>query len=210
MLLATTERFNPRNEEMTTTPTAPEGTRRLSETEFTFPPTGERFVLNSDPGDTDRLAFDFHLEPGGGVKQNHHHAKQSEHIRCISGMLDVTVDGEPRRLCPGDELVLAAGTLHTLQNRGDTDVHCEVEYRPAGRNREWFQMIAAYIDRTGKEPGILDLAPFIGDVDLSLNMPVWFQRVVLRTVLGPLAIGLGRRRRMLAYATEAYGRPFTW
>jgi mannose-6-phosphate isomerase-like protein (cupin superfamily) len=195
---------------MSTTPTASEATRRLSETEFTFAPTGERFALRSDPGDTDRLTFDFYVEPGGGVKDNHRHTKQSEHFRCISGALDVTVNGESRRLCPGDELVLAPGTLHTLQNLGDTDVHCEVEYRPAGRNREWFQMIAAYIDRTGKEPGLLDLAPFIADVDLYLNMPVWFQRLVLKAILAPIAIALGRRRRMLSYATVAYGRPFTW
>jgi mannose-6-phosphate isomerase-like protein (cupin superfamily) len=194
---------------MRTTPTEPE-TGRLSETEFTFPPTGERFVLRSDPSDTDRLAFDFYLEPGGGVNDNHRHTKQSEHVRCISGTLDVTVDGEPRRLGPGDEVDLAPGTLHTLHNRGDIDVHCEVEYRPAGRNREWFQMIAAYIDRTGKEPGLLDLAPFLVDVDLYLGLPVRFQRLVLKGVLGPLSIVLGRRRRMLAYASDAYGRPFTW
>jgi quercetin dioxygenase-like cupin family protein len=195
---------------MSTTPTTPEATRRLSDTAFTFAPTGERFVLTSDPSETERLAFEFYVEPGGGVKDNHRHTKQSEHFRCISGTLDVTIAGTPRRLVPGDELVLAPGTLHTLQNLGDTEVHCEVEYRPAGRNREWFQMIAAYIDRTGKEPGLLDLAPFLPDVDLYLSMPVWFQRLVLKGILGPLASVLGRRRRMLAYATEAYGRPFTW
>lgn len=183
---------------------------RLSENEFGFPPTGERFVLRSDPGDTDRFAFDFYVAPGGGVKDNHRHAKQSESLRCMSGTLDITVDGDPRRLVAGDEVVLPPGTLHTLVNLGDAEVHCQVEYRPAGRNREWFQMIASYIARTGKEPGLLDLAPFLPDVDLYLNVPVWLQRGALKGFIGPLAILLGRRRRMLAYATEAYGRPFTW
>ncbi|MCC5953172.1 MAG: cupin domain-containing protein [Acidimicrobiia bacterium] len=195
---------------MSTTPDTPARTRRLSETEFSFAPTGERFVLRSDPSDTSVLAFDFYVEPGGGVKDNHRHRSQSEHLRCISGTLDVTVNGAPAQLGPGDEVDLPPGTLHTLQNLGDTEVHCHVEYRPAGRNREWFQMIAAYIDRTGKEPGLLDLAPFLVDVDLYLGMPVWFQRIVLKGILGPIGTLLGRRRRMLACAAEAYGRPFTW
>jgi mannose-6-phosphate isomerase-like protein (cupin superfamily) len=182
----------------------------LSETSFSFPPTGERFALRSDPADSSRLAFDFHVAPGGGVPDVHCHRSQSEVFRCVSGTLDVTVNGDEQRLRPGDELELAPGTFHSLENRTDDPVHCEVEYRPAGRNREWFQLNAAFIARTGREPGLLDLAPFLPDVDIYLKGPILPQRLVLGYVLRPLAVVLGRRRRMLAIASDAYGRPFAW
>jgi quercetin dioxygenase-like cupin family protein len=181
-----------------------------SETELTLAPSGERFVFRSPPEDTERLAFDFFVTPGGGVPDRHQHARQSETFRCRSGALDVEVAGVLRRLGPGEELTLPAGTVHRMMNHGDEDVHCEVEYRPAGRNREWFQLIAANTERLGREPGLLDLAPFLPDVDLYLAGPVWLQRALFRRVLAPLAILLGRRRRMLACASETYGRPFTW
>jgi mannose-6-phosphate isomerase-like protein (cupin superfamily) len=182
----------------------------LSETEFSFEPTGERFVMRSDPADTTRMTFDFHVEPGGGVEKVHCHRSQTERFHCVRGTLEVTVDGEPRRLTAGDDLELAPGTFHSLHNDGDEPVHCEVEYRPAGRNREWFQLMAAFIARTGREPGVLDLAPFIPDVDIYLKGPMLPQRLVIGYVLRPLAVLLGRRRRMLAFASEAYGRPFAW
>jgi quercetin dioxygenase-like cupin family protein len=182
----------------------------LSETAFSFPPTGEHFVIRSEVADTSRLTFDFHVDPGGGVERVHCHRSQTEHFRCVSGTLTVDVDGEEQTLTAGDEFELAPGTFHSLHNSGDEPVHCEVEYRPAGRNREWFQLMAAYIARTGREPGVLDLAPFIPDVDIFLKGPILPQRIVIGYVVRPLAILLGRRRRMLAYASEAYGRPFTW
>jgi mannose-6-phosphate isomerase-like protein (cupin superfamily) len=182
----------------------------LSETEVELAPTGERFRFRSDPADITRLAFDFHVAPGGGVPDRHQHARQSETFRCLHGTLDVDVHGETRQLHPGDELTLPAGTVHSLRNAGDAEVHCEVEYRPAGRNREWFLLVAANTRRLGREPGLLDLAPFIADVDIYLPGPVGPQRALVRWALRPLGILLGRRRRMLACASEAYGRPFRW
>jgi mannose-6-phosphate isomerase-like protein (cupin superfamily) len=181
-----------------------------TETAFGFAPTGERFVLTSAAADTSRLRFDFYVAPGGGVRDTHCHLRQWEDFRCISGTLDVTVEGEVRKLQPGDEVSLPPGTLHSLVNSGDTEVHCEVDYRPAGRNRDWFLLIAAFIHRTGREPKLLDLAPFLPDVDLYLKGPIRVQQLALRYVLKPLGIALGRRRRMLAYASDAYGRPFDW
>jgi quercetin dioxygenase-like cupin family protein len=183
---------------------------RLSETEVEFPLSGERFAFTSDPGDRECFAFDFRVAPGGGVFFEHRHMGQREVMRGISGALEVVADGEPLRLGAGDELVLEPGTLHTLTNTADVEARCEVEYRPAGRNREWFQLIAAHQHRTGRDPGLFDLAPFIDDVDIQARGPVRLQRLAFRYLLGPLATLLGRRRRMLAIASEAYGRPFTW
>jgi quercetin dioxygenase-like cupin family protein len=183
---------------------------RPTETEFDFPVTGEHFALTSDPSDHSRLAFEFRVDPGGGVPQNHRHCGQREVMHCRSGELDITVDGTSLTLREGDTVELEAGVLHTLVNRSHDQVCCDVEYQPAGRNREWFQLIAAAQYRTGREPGLLDLAPFVGDVDILLAGPATPQRFVLRWVLRPISNLLGRRRKMLAIATEVYGREFAW
>jgi quercetin dioxygenase-like cupin family protein len=183
---------------------------RPTETVFDFPATGEHFVLTSHVSDSSRLTFEFRVDPGGGVPQNHRHCGQRELMHCISGELDVTVDGTPTTLRPGDTIELEAGTLHKLVNRGADEAYCRVEYQPAGRNREWFQLIAAAQFRTGRDPGLLDIAPFITDVDILLGGPAAPQRFVLRRLIGPIATLLGRRRKMLAIATDVYGREFTW
>jgi quercetin dioxygenase-like cupin family protein len=183
---------------------------RPTETVFDFPATGEHFVLTSDVSDRSRLAFEFRVDPGGGVPQNHRHCGQRELMHCISGTLDVTVNGTPATLCAGDTVELEAGTLHTLANRSDDEAYCQVEYLPAGRNREWFQLIAAAQFHTGRDPGLLDIAPFITDVDILLAGPSAPQRFMLRWFIGPFATLLGRRRKMLAMATDVYGREFTW
>lgn len=183
---------------------------RPTESAFDFPVTGEHFVLTSDLSDRSRLAFEFRVDPGGGVRQNHRHCGQREVMHCRSGELEVTVDGTPTTLRAGDTVELPAGALHTLMNRSDNEVYCDVEYQPAGRNREWFQLIAAAQYRTGRDPGLLDIAPFVSDVDILLAGPVAPQRWLLRWVLGPIATLIGRRRKMLATATAVYGREFTW
>lgn len=183
---------------------------RPTETVFDFPVTGEHFVLTSEVSDQSRLTFEFRVDPGGGVPQNHRHCGQRELMHCVSGTLDVTVDGTPTTLCAGDTVELEAGTLHTLVNRGDDEAYCHVEYQPAGRNREWFQLIAAAQYHTGRDPGLLDIAPFVNDVDILLAGPAAPQRFVLRWFIGPIANLLGRRRKMLAIATDVYGREFTW
>lgn len=176
-----------------------------------FPLTGERFRFRSSPADETRLAFDFEVAPGGGVDRAHHHLHQEETFRCRAGTLLVDLDGTEHELGPGEELTIPAGTVHTLTNPGAEETRCDVEYRPAGRNREWFQLIGAYTQKTGREPGLLDLGPFIGDVGIYVSgPPVVAQRALYRVVLKPLGVLLGRRRRMLAYASEVYGRPFTW
>lgn len=179
--------------------------------EVVLPLTGERFVYRPPSGSADRFEFDFFVAPGGGVEREHRHLHQTETFRCLAGTLTVTLDGEVRAIGPGETLVIEPGTAHTLRNRGDEELHCEVAYEPAGRNREWFQLLSGYTRRYGKEPGLLDLGPFIGDVGIYITgPPVAVQNILYRWVARPLGIVLGRRRRMLAAAREAFGPSFGW
>lgn len=186
-------------------PTAPQPLE-----EVLVPTSGERFVFRAPPPGDDCVAFDFHLAPGGAVPMAHCHARQAEVFRVLSGELTVGVDGTTRVLRPGETLTLAPGTFHTLHNAGAEPCVSAVEYRPAGKNQAWFQILGAVARRRGKEPGLLDVAPFIGEMDMYVQGPPrWVQRVLF-AVLKPVAIALGHRRRALAAAHTLYGQPVRW
>lgn len=169
---------------------------------------GERFVFTHVDGE--RCRFEFTVAPKKGMPMLHAHARQSEVFRVVRGELTVLLAEGERQLRAGEELVIEPGTFHAFENRADVEVVCDVEYRPAGRNREWL-MVANAIERArGSEPGLLDLAPFIGDVDIFIKgPPVWLQRAMFAG-LKPLAVALGRRDRWLAAASEQYGVPVHW
>ena len=103
------------------------------------------------------------------------------------------------------------GSSKIKGHEGDVEVHCDVSYEPAGRNRQWFQLLSAFEQRHGREPGLLDLGPFLADVGIFITgPPVPVQRVLYRWILGPLGTALGRRRRMIRGAEEAFGPGFHW
>lgn len=170
---------------------------------------GERFVFTGSTPEV--CAFDFYVAPRRGMPMLHKHGRQSEVFRCRRGELTVLLKGETRVVRAGEEFTIPAGTLHAFENRGDVEVYCEVEYRPAGRNMEWLMVLNACERATGREPGLLDLAPFINDVDIYVDgPPVWVQRALFGWVLRPIALLTGRKRRLLERAREAYGRPIDW
>ncbi len=174
---------------------------------------GERFVFTRSGRDTggEVFAFDFYVSPGGGMPFNHRHTSQDEVFECVRGRLHLVINGQPRVLQAGETVRVPRGTAHSFCNPGTQEVLCRVEYRPAGRNEEWFRLVNAPVKRFGKAPGLLDLAPFILDMDLyAAGPPLWAQRVLFGWILAPLARLLGRRKRMLRTASEVYGRPFEW
>nr|CAM34346.1 putative polyketide cyclase [Streptomyces tendae] len=58
------------------------------------------------------------LEPGEFVTE-HYHPYSEEFLHVISGRLEMTLDGEPVRLGPGDSLYVPIGVRHRLVNTGD-------------------------------------------------------------------------------------------
>jgi len=175
-----------------------------------IPRTKERFVFRDSPATDDVLAFEFIVGPGGAFPLRHYHDQQSETFHCVSGELTVHLDAGDRVLCQGDEIELSPGTMHAFSNRGDVDAVCEVAYRPAGLNAPWLRIYSALEQHLGREPGLLDIAPFIGRVGIYIEGPPRWGQIALFAVLGPIATLLGRKRRALAAAEAVYGRPFTW
>lgn len=172
--------------------------------------TKERFEFDRSRSDEAALCFGFVVGPGGGLPMRHVHEGQREVFRCVSGELTVHLSSGDRALTPGDELHIAPGELHAFVNRGSVDAVCEVEYLPAGRNEDWLKIVNAIERVHGREPGLLDLAPFILDVGIFIDGPPRWAQVALFKLLRPIAVAMGRERSALAAAQAVYGRPFTW
>lgn len=173
---------------------------------------GERFVFTTSGRETGGayVRFDFFTAPRGGVPMTHRHLRQEEIFRCVRGQLKMVVNGTETLLKPGMEVSIPKAVPHSFTNPFDEECYCVVDYRPAGRNEDWFKVLGAQAKLHGKEPDLLDLAPFIGDVDIYIQgPPIWLQQALF-AVLKPIAIALGRKQKLLAMASEVYGRPFSW
>lgn len=170
----------------------------------------ERIVFKEAPPGEDVCPFEFTLGKAGSVPLLHCHSRQDEIFRCRHGVLTIDLPGGRRTVGPGEELVVAAGTIHALYNDGDEQAVCDVEYRPAGRSREWLEISSAVMNESGKDLGLLDVAPFILDVGFFIAGPPRWLQTALFWVLRPVAIALGKKRAALRAAEEHYGRPFTW
>jgi quercetin dioxygenase-like cupin family protein len=163
-----------------------EGVRELENTR-----NGERIVFTRSAAETggEYVAFDLFLTPRGGVPFEHYHHKQSESFRMVRGKMRVRVNGEDRVLEAGDEVTLPPGTKHSLENIGDEEVYCQVQYRPA-LHSEWFLKAAhGFEEEVGREASILELAPFLArGVEIwPANMPRWVGRLAM-----PLFAAVGR------------------
>ena len=62
------------------------------------------------------------LRPGAKGASPHWHAKGSETLFVIEGMLDVALEGEERRLYSGEVMVIPPGHLHSFANGSYDDV----------------------------------------------------------------------------------------
>jgi hypothetical protein len=75
----------------------------------------------------------------------HRHPGFEERMRVEGGRLTVRFEDGARHLGPGDgQLVVEPGRWHTAFNRSRTTVRFDVEVRPPGRLREFFDGLARW------------------------------------------------------------------
>lgn len=82
---------------------------------------------------------------GGSPPPLHLHPAQDERFEVRSGHLVAVVDGEERRLGPGDTLQIPRGTPHKMWNAGGETATAVWSTRPGGRTAQWFRTV----DRLG-------------------------------------------------------------
>ncbi len=61
------------------------------------------------------------LEPGQAT-QRHYHARTEEIYLVTKGSGELEVDGETRRVRPGDAILIPPGAWHTLENDGTSEL----------------------------------------------------------------------------------------
>jgi putative monooxygenase len=69
------------------------------------------------------------LAPGEVVTE-HFHPYSEEFLHVVAGELEMTVNGSPVRLAPGDSLLVPSGARHRLVNTGDEPAHVVFHLSP--------------------------------------------------------------------------------
>ena len=156
--------------------------------EVADPTSGQRWVFLQADGD--ELEADLFVSPGGFVRE-HAHPAQEETFTGVSGTFVLDVDGEARRIGPGDSVVVPAGTPHGFRDAPE-DAHVRVRVRPALRLAEYFRTFLG-LSREGRLqmpveglPGPLLLVAVVMHEyrhEISApRIPLWLQRPAFHVV----------------------------
>ena len=69
----------------------------------------------------------------------HTHPNQESDAHVHSGCLMFEVEGEERRLGPGESITIPTGAVHTFWNEGPEEAHSTQQFRPALRTAAFFE-----------------------------------------------------------------------
>jgi quercetin dioxygenase-like cupin family protein len=152
------------------------------------PVTGEivRFLQTAAETDGELVEVDVTIEPGGAVAAAHVHPYQSERFEVLEGTLEFRHGRDKVLAGPGDVVTVAAGTVHSFRNAGETVARFRCEVRPALQFERFLQtMFALAADgRTNRKgmPSPLRLATIANahfdDVRLPY-VPAFLQKAAL-------------------------------
>jgi quercetin dioxygenase-like cupin family protein len=108
-----------------------------------MPKAGDRFedldgsvlevIMTSADTDGEFVEMILHLPPGSDAPPPHIHSGLVEEYHVLEGRFDVMIDGNWRRLGPGESASVPEATLHTFSNRSDSMVRVRNFHRPAAR-----------------------------------------------------------------------------
>jgi hypothetical protein len=134
----------------------------------------------------------------------HIHPRQASGAEVRSGALVFEVDGEERRVGPGESISIPAGTPHRFWNQGEEDAHSIQFFEPALEIAAFFETFFALaqqgkLDDKGM-PAPLQLALLVPEFEDEIRTvsPPWPVLRALSTLLGPLARARGYRGRISA------------
>jgi quercetin dioxygenase-like cupin family protein len=157
--------------------------------------TGQRMRFLQTAADTDGalLRIESVNPPTGVAEPEHIHPRQESRAKLIKGTLRFTVNGEERRLSPGDAITIAAGTPHYFLNDGGEDAVSIQEFRPALRTADFFKTLfelaeRGKLDQSGM-PSLLTLAllgPMYAD-EIRATSPPWLIQRAAFALLAPIA-----------------------
>jgi quercetin dioxygenase-like cupin family protein len=166
-------------------------------TEIFNPRTGQRMrFLETGP---ELLRIESVNPPSAVAEPEHVHPRQESRAEVVAGTLLFVVDGEERRVGPGESITIPAGVPHHFLNNGDEDAVSLQEFRPALRTREFFEEFFGLAQRGELDergmPSLLRLAvlaPAFAD-EIRVVSPPWPVQRAAFAVLGPIARLRGHR-----------------
>jgi quercetin dioxygenase-like cupin family protein len=159
------------------------------------PRTGQRMRFSQSAEDIESalLRIESVNPPTGIAEPEHTHPNQESRAEVVSGSLRFFVEGQERRLGPGESITIPAGTPHYFLNDGEDDAVSIQEFRPALRTAELFRTLFGLaeqdkLDENGM-PSLLTLAllgPGFADEIRAVHPPWAVQRVAF-ALLAPIA-----------------------
>ena len=152
---------------------------------------GEHETLHIVRDTVDELEVEGTWTAGGSPPPAHYHPSQDEEFEIRTGELTAVVDGNERRLGPGDTLRVPRNTPHKMYNAGTETATAVWRTRPSLRTAQWFATIDGLSEGGTKRPSGPAMAKAVtsyGDV---------FRLAVVPVPLRPL-VQLGLRVMALA------------
>jgi quercetin dioxygenase-like cupin family protein len=125
----------------------------------------------------------FHLPRESVAPPPHVHDGLTEEYEVIEGSLDVMVEGEWRKLDPGDLASVAPGVLHTFKNGSGELVRVRNWHRPPARFEEYIEHICRLLPAKGIKKG------------RDPRIPIYLSMVMLEY---PETLAPGRARERVA------------
>lgn len=170
-------------------------------TELYNPVTGMRLkeTGSAGGGPESELVWEATYPPDAPEPPAHFHPFQSERMEILAGSPAARIEGQVRRLAPGDVLEIPAGTPHAMWNPSPEPATTIWRTMPARRRRELFARLydLAREGRTNRHgvPNLLQVAVLEAAYPNEVRFvrpPLAVQRVVF-AVLAPLGRLLGYR-----------------
>ena len=171
--------------------------------ELVNPISGQRILFRKTAAETggELLEVESSYRAGGREPPPHYHPHQDEHFEVLDGTIAARIDGEERRLRPGETLDVPAGTVHSIWNGRDGEARLLWQVRPARKTEAFFETLWG-LARDGKlnekgVPNALQAAAMMREFDGEVRLakpPRPVQRVVFG-LLAPIARLRGYRGR---------------
>lgn len=175
------------------------------------PVTGERLRFLHRDTATDSVSMEVTFPAGGRAVVEHRHPGW-EKFEVLAGTLDLTVDRILRQLGPGQQFTVTK-EFHFPANSGHQDTVVVITAAPADFAergiRAAFGLAADKgITRSGRPRDLLALALVSERGAYQIAGPPRWLWVVLMTILGWVAIIVGKRRQVAQYWPETLARPW--
>ena len=136
----------------------------------------------------------------------HIHLQCTERFEVIDGQLGVMLEGEPRVLAVGEEVLIPPGTPHTFWNVGEGELRFITDVRPPGRLQTYWETVFGLAEdgKVGKNglPNLLQLAVVVSLADsYTPDMPIPVTKFIIK-LLGSIGRLLGYKESYPQYSQQ--------